>query len=175
MNNRPPNCVQATPGCACCESVSQGVGAPDAERRPLSTAMKATLFLVFLTVLVGCASAPSSAPKAAARWKSVIAALKLYHEEVRDYPKRLLELHPYYLSAGVPLHDEKYPASLRQVILPGCASGFQRGNPRISERWQCSPFRQGSAGTGWSGRRRSYPSWDTLRPGCRIRGPHEWL
>jgi len=132
MNNRPPNCVQATPGCACCESVSQGVGAPDAERRPLSTAMKATLLLVFLTVLVGCASAPSSAPKAAARWKSVIAALKLYHEEVRDYPKRLVELHPYYLSADVPLHDEKYPASLRQVwstyrgIDPQWAPTYQR-------------------------------------------------
>jgi hypothetical protein len=83
--------------------------------RPLSTAMKATLPLVFLSVLVGCASAPSPAPRAAAHWHSVIAALKLYHEEVHDYPKRLVDLHPYYLSVDIPLHDEKYPASLRQI------------------------------------------------------------
>jgi len=124
--------MQAMPDYALLFVGAQVSGAPDAERRPLSTAMKATLFLVFLTVLVGCASAPSSAPKAAARWKSVIAALKLYHEEVRDYPKRLVELHPYYLSAGVPLHDEKYPASLRQVwstyrgIDPQWAPTYQR-------------------------------------------------
>ena len=28
----PNNCVQATPGCACCEFLRQGLGAPDAER-----------------------------------------------------------------------------------------------------------------------------------------------
>jgi hypothetical protein len=104
---------------------------PERCRRPLSTAMKATLFLVFLSVLVGCASAPSSAPKAAARWHSVIAALKLYHEEVHDYPKRLVELHPYYLSADVPLHDEKYPGSLRQIW-----STYRRLDPQWAPTYQ---------------------------------------
>ena len=105
---------------------------PRTHGRLLSIVMKATLSLVFLSVLVGCASAPSPAAKAAARWHSVIAALKLYHEEVRDYPRRLVELHPYYLSADVPLHDEKYPASLRQVwstyrgIDPQWAPTYQR-------------------------------------------------
>lgn len=32
MSFRPNNCVQATPSCALCLFLSQGLGAPDAER-----------------------------------------------------------------------------------------------------------------------------------------------
>jgi len=77
--------------------------------------MRTTLFLLLLSVLVGCASAPSPAPTSGARLQSIIAALKAYHEETHDYPKGLVELHPHYLSADVPLHDEKYPESLREI------------------------------------------------------------
>jgi hypothetical protein len=55
-----------------------------------------------------------------------------YHEEMHDYPKRSDELRPRYLSTDVPLHDEKYPESLRglwvnyQYLDPQLAPIYQR-------------------------------------------------
>ena len=58
--------------------------------------------------------------------------------------------------------------------LPVYFSGFQQGNPRTSERWQCSPSHPENGGSGWSGRRRSYPSWGRNLQGSRILVLREW-
>ena len=77
--------------------------------------MRAILVLLLFAVLVGCASAPSSRGMPGARLYSIDEALKAYHTDLHDYPARLSELRPRYLSTYVPLHDETYPESLRPL------------------------------------------------------------
>ncbi|MGH7971094.1 MAG: hypothetical protein ACREIC_20420 [Limisphaerales bacterium] len=67
--------------------------------------MKALLVVGLVSVLVGCATAPSPQADAASRVRPVIAALKAYHHDRRDYPQQLDELRPHYLRADVPFYD----------------------------------------------------------------------
>ena len=61
--------------------------------------MKAILPIILVSVLVGCASAPSPKVEAASHVRPIIAALQAYHRESGDYPQQLEGLLPHYLRA----------------------------------------------------------------------------
>lgn len=67
--------------------------------------MKVILPVILLSVLVGCASAPSPQAEATSHVRPIIAALQAYHHESGDYPQQLDGLRPHYLRADVPFHD----------------------------------------------------------------------
>jgi hypothetical protein len=69
--------------------------------------MKVIPPVILLSMIVGCASAPSPQAEATSHVKPIIAALHAYHRESGDYPQQLDELRPHYLRAGVPLYDNR--------------------------------------------------------------------
>ena len=77
--------------------------------------MKPTALLTLLLFLGGCVSVSSPPVAVSVRNRLVVAALNAYHADTLDYPKRLEELHPRYLSPDVPMHGERYPISLEKI------------------------------------------------------------
>ena len=96
--------------------------------------MKTTLFMVLLSLVVGCASDPSPRATASSLAEPIIAALQAYHRETGDYPRQLAELRPRYVlsdahfyvstdgkSSGMvtPFKDGKYVAMHYERVSPG--------------------------------------------------------
>ena len=69
--------------------------------------MKVILPVVLLSVIVGCASAPSPQAEATSHVRPIITALQSYHRESGDYPQQLDDLRLHYLQANVPLYDNR--------------------------------------------------------------------
>lgn len=67
--------------------------------------MRATLSIIPLFMLVGCASTPSPQAEAASHVRPIVAALQAYHRESGDYPEELAGLRPQYLPADVLVYD----------------------------------------------------------------------
>jgi len=98
--------------------------------------MKTILFLMPLSILVGCATPPSPQAKAASHASPLLAALKEYHRKTGDYPQRLDELRPDYIGANVVFGDHRDAARSWTLI-------YQRGNRNHYELYlDCTPCSQ---------------------------------
>lgn len=88
--------------------------------------------LVLVFVLAGCASTRRTESSSNNHLRLISQALRAYHAENHDYPNRLDQLHPRYLTAAVPpLHDEKYPESLKALWVD-----FQNIDPELMPNYQ---------------------------------------